>query len=282
MANMIVRAEMDRARIRSVGDLEVVLIHESHEALATIIDSRLYTVLGAAPDQQVSFQNDLFFDLFLIQTVELFVKGKSIRFDDETQMTLSLVDGLKWLCETYPVEVAQCSLADALQTLMAWIDTEVEFSFWSPDIDAQVEFPLSRRDLIWFGANCAKHNILRLSAVLERLDRRLKRADIEITADNTIAVLDALNDEVRARLLYHATYLIELLGNMFVGLNRLVWARYSANPTNRVLEMTMPPGVTSDVFRNLYSNVLVFKRYDESARISPLVPTTWRFLKLRY
>ena len=46
--------------------------------------------------------------------------------------------------------------------------------------------------------------------------------------------------------------------------------------------MVMPEGVTSDVFRNLYGDVLVFKRYDEQDRIRAFVPVTNPVLKLRY
>jgi hypothetical protein len=88
-------------------------------------------------------------------------------------------------------------------------------------------------------------------------------------------------EEVRSRLLYHSSYLLELLGNVFLALNEIVRNRFAANPTNRVSEMTMPPGITSDIFRDLYGSVLVFKRYEEH-RIRAYTPITTRYLKLRY
>ena len=75
-------------------------------------------------------------------------------------------------------------------------------------------------------------------------------------------VLESTIEEVTNRLIYHSTFIIELLGNLFTSLNRLNINRHAANPTNRIDEMVMPEGVTSDVFRNLYGRVLVFKRYD--------------------
>jgi len=76
-----------------------------------------------------------------------------------------------------------------------------------------------------------------------------------------------MTEEVRSRLEYHSSYLVELLGNLFFALNRLIIARFEKNPTNRVTEMNVPAGVTSDVFRDLYGSVMVFKRYEDS-RIS--------------
>ena len=88
-------------------------------------------------------------------------------------------------------------------------------------------------------------------------------------------------EEVKSRLQYHSSYLIELLGQTFLSLNRLIVARFDQNPTNRVMDMNIPAGVTSDVFRNLYGAVMVFKRYDE-ARILNHTPITTRYLKMRY
>ena len=53
------------------------------------------------------------------------------------------------------------------------------------------------------------------------------------------------------------------------------------NPTNKVNEMLMPEGVTSNVFRDMYGSVLVFKRYKE-IRIKKFIPQTWKHLKTLY
>ena len=88
-------------------------------------------------------------------------------------------------------------------------------------------------------------------------------------------------DEVRSRLEYHSSYLIELLGQVFLALNRLIVTRFNRNPTNQVNDMTIPAGVTSDFFKNLYGDVMVFQRYDEE-RILSHTPVTTRYLKMRY
>ena len=54
------------AAIQSDGDLEVVLLHESHSVLAEIIGPELYSVGGAAPEQSVVFHTRSSFNLFLI------------------------------------------------------------------------------------------------------------------------------------------------------------------------------------------------------------------------
>ena len=88
-------------------------------------------------------------------------------------------------------------------------------------------------------------------------------------------------EEVRSRLQYHSSYLLELIGNVFFAVNTLIKSRFAQNPTNRVNDMTMPAGVTSDVFRDLYGAVMVFKRYDDS-RIRDYSPVTNCYLKMQY
>jgi hypothetical protein len=82
-----------------------------------------------------------------------------------------------------------------------------------------------------------------------------------------------MTTEVKSQLIYHATFLLEILGNLFLRLNRLVWLRFRRNPTNNVALIHHPNGVTDDVFRNMYGAVLIFKRYDET-RILDYTPVT--------
>ena len=273
---------MGEALIQSVGDLEIVLLHEAHESLASIVGPDLYTVLGDPPNQEVRFANEHYFDLFLIHLVELFAEGHNVIAIEGTNRNMSLVDGLEWLDQNRQNETQICGLSAALDALTSWLSTETDFEVWCPDIEEDVRFPITRGELIWFGANHAKHSLLRLSVVLRKLSRKLAIVGIEIPHQYMLHVLDSTIEEIRSRLNYHSTFLIELLGNLFTGLNRLNIDRHAANPTNRVDELVMPEGVTSDVFRDLYGRVLVFKRYDEEARIRAFVPATNPELRIRY
>ena len=87
--------------------------------------------------------------------------------------------------------------------------------------------------------------------------------------------------ETRSRLEYHFTYMLELIGHLFLAINQFIVARFQRNPTNIAENMDFPSGITSNVFRDLYASVLVFKRY-EKERIINYTPTTSRMLRLRY
>lgn len=272
---------MSVASIRSAGDLEIALLHEAHAALAEIIGPELYSLSGAAQDQEAWFHTESHFNLFLILAVEFFAEGPRSAFIDEKYQNWSLLKGLEWLCAEHQAESQATGLGDGVSTLEGWTAKEVPMRFWCPAVDTHVEFPLRNSQLIAFGANAAKHHLFRLSDVLGRLEALCQAGGQTFSPQELSAVLTSMIEEVRNRLRYHATYLLELLGHVFFALNVLIKSRFATNPTNRVNDMIMPAGVTSDVFKDLYGSVLTFKRYDDQ-RIRGYTPETSRFVKLKY
>lgn len=268
------------ASIQSEGDLEVVLLHETHSVLAELIGPELYSVGGTAPEQSVLFHTRSTFNLFLILVVEIFAEGPRSAYINQKYQNWSLLKGLRWFCERYTSEAESSGLHPALSALETWAAKDVPFSFWCPDVDKDVCFPLKNEQFISFGANTAKHHLFRLADLLGKLESLCVNAGYNFTPQHYPAVLSSMTEEVRSRLQYHSSYLIELLGNVFFALNRLIIVRFEKNPTNRVTEMNVPNGVTSDVFRDLYGSVMVFKRYEDS-RIRDYTPVTTRYLRMR-
>lgn len=267
--------------IQSEGDLEVVLLHEAHELLAGIINPDLYNVYGEPPDQTAQFHDTPCFDLFLILAVELVAEGARSSYIAQRFQNWSLLSGLKWLASTHPEEAKCSGLTAAVDHLTEWLDREVPFTFWCADLGRQFDFVIPNVRLLVFGANTAKHHLLRLSEMLAKLNTLCRKAGYQLQPQELVAVLRGMVEEVRNRLHYHATFVLELYGNLLLALNRLIVARFKLNPTNRVDDMTVPSSLTSQVFRDLYGDVLVFKRYEEH-RIVNFTPATTKWLRLRY
>ena len=139
---------MVEAVIQSSGDLEIVLLHESHEALASVVGKNLYTISGDAPKQEIRFQNEHCFDLFLVRIVELIVEGRAVVTIDGRNRNLGLLDDLSWLDQKVRAETENCGLRHALPELKNWLDTERDLEIWCPDIEMHVNFPITRRELI--------------------------------------------------------------------------------------------------------------------------------------
>ena len=267
--------------IRSEGDLEVVLLHEVHSALARIIGPDLYSIGGTPPEQTALFQNPSCFNLFLILIVEFFAEGRKSVYIDQKFQNLSLLSGLQWFCSKYPEETSSSGLFSEVDKIDEWVNRKMPIKFWCSGVDKDVEFRITNRELIIFSANTAKHHLLRLSGLLGKLETLTSSVGYSFSPQELSAVLDALIVEVRSRLEYHSTFILELFGDLFLSVNTLIVGRFTANPTNRVVDMDMPDGVSSDVFRDLYGSVLVFLRY-EKERILAFTPRTTRYLKMRY
>ena len=274
------RKETSVAIIRSEGDLEIVVLHETHSALSEIIGPELYAIGGEPLEQSAMFHTKSNFNLFLILVVEFFAEGPRNVLIEEKYQNWSLLNGLRWFCTVHPEESAP-NLEVAVSNLEGWLKREVPFTFWCPEVDTQVRLSLSNAQLVSFGANAAKHHLLRLANLLGRLERLCVKAGYSFSPQELYPVLANMITEANSRLLYHSTWILELLGNLFLTLNAVIIRRFNANPTNRVKEMTFPEGVTSDVFQDLYGDVLIFKRYTDE-RIRKHTPVTTRYLKMRY
>jgi hypothetical protein len=268
-------------RIRSQGDVEVVVLYEAHGVLAEIIGPALYTIEGTPPDQTVKFNSRPAFDLFLVRLQDFIGKGISSPLLAEEYQDFSLMTGLRLLCAAHPVETREAGLNDSLSVLEQWLAKSVEVGFWCPNLETEVKFFLPNDQLIWFAANTARHNLARPSVLLWRLYQLCVEAGNEISPRELVGVLEGMEGEVKSRIQYHATYLLEMLGRLFQALNSLVNSRYRANPTSDVNRMTHPEGTTSDVFKDLNASLLVFKNYDRE-RIEKYTPVAAKHLRTRY
>lgn len=272
---------MPSISIQSEADLEIVLLHENHELLATMIGPELYGIYGERPDQEILFHNSSSFAYFLVLIVELFAEGSRAALIEGKNLNISLFEGMKRFVSNHPEEASQSGLTKTTAELEAWLMDTPTFDFWCGEIEQQITFPLKNRQLINFCSNGTKHSLVRLNLLFGRLQRHLVAAGYIVTAQELVPVLDAFLEEAKDRMYYHATYIIELLGNYFLAINEIIWMRWQENPTNRVRDMDVPTGYTSDVFANLYGDVLVFKRYD-AERITGHTPVTSKYFKLPY
>jgi hypothetical protein len=265
--------------IQSEGDLEVVVLHEAHGLLASIINPQLYEIEKDNFDQTARFHRRPCLDLFVILVIELFAEGGRSAYIDSKYQNWSLLKGLAWLSEKYPEESRAAGLDAAVKRLTGWLAREDPFEFWCPDVWLQITFPLSYERLISFGANSTKHHLLRLNELLAKLDKICTCAGHSFTPQQLVSVLGDMTTEADSRLIYVSTCILELYGNLLLAINRLICARFRQHPTNQVNDMDHPKGLTSDIFRNLYGSVLVFKRYEED-RITDYTPVTTRWDRL--
>jgi hypothetical protein len=267
--------------IESEGDLEVIILRETHSFLASLMHPDIFEVTGKAPNQNVAFKSHASFNLFLVWITEFYSEGiRSYRVKGKYS-NMSLCEGIKWFCAKYPKESKESGLQDNFATLEDWVNKEHEYNFYCGDIDKEFEIYLSRKDLFNFCSNITKHNIFRLNIVLTKLKRIYKKYGYDLDYSEVLSTLDDFEQHIREAMRYYASYLIELLGYVFLSLNEIICKRYKKQGTNDASKMKYPKNISSDIFRELYSSTLVFQSYERN-RIKDYTPTTWKYLKKDY
>lgn len=277
------------------GDLEVAILSESLEAFYGIINHDLYKVYGNPPNQNIMFHNSSCFDLFLIRLQEVFAESSwPVTVINGKRKNLSLLSATIWFTERYPEESEVARLTLGANTLHNWLNEVRPFEFW--DGKQNITFQLTRKDVISIGANLSKHNLLRLSSVLEKIYDRCKNdaGMVDLKKSDVIHIIDPFLQELQSRLLYHSTYLVEILFDYFAAINRVVIKRkieYTVVKTEKcklnvgdiitMADLKYPEGLTSWDFEDLYSSTLIFRSFDEE-RFRCLRPVTSKSLKLRY
>jgi len=221
------------------------------------------------------FHSQMSFNLFLILAVEIIAEGVKCAYIDGKYLNLSLLDGLRRFCSTHPIECEKSGLENAIANTEEWLKREVPFNFWCSSVDAEIKLQLRNKELLKFGANAAKHHLLRLSKLLENLNIFCEKAGYNFAPQEISAILASMIEEVRSRLHWHSSYILSLLGNIFFAINSIIKVRHANKPTNRVKNMNIPCGVTSGVFEDMYGDILVFKKYDDD-RILKYTPVATR------
>lgn len=265
----------------SEGDIEAVILHENKDAFAAIINKDLYTVAGQPPDQNIFFKNSSCFDLFCIHVFELLAEQR-IQLKDK-EYRLSVFTGAKWLADRYEHQVEAMGLIQAIELLGSWLNEEPQFSFWCADISKQIEFKLSRRKILRFAQLLSKHNLFRLTGAIQELLEICKKAGCDIKEEDILHLLGPFTEELKSnRLIYHSSYLVEMLHIYFTEFNKVAHQLYLRSPTNRLTEMKYPDGISSDTFRNLYYSAVSFAASYNKAYYDALRPHTTKYLKMHY
>jgi hypothetical protein len=267
-------------QIASAGDLEVTFLFETHDFLAGLIGPDYYALLGEPPSE-VRFHSEATFGAFFVHVDELLASpGDAVNVPGVSN-PLSLLAAGRWFAGQHPDEARAAGFDSAHAALEDWVHTSPPFTFWCGDLDQHVSLQMSRGDMIYYAANLHKHRLLRLGRLLSKLDRLCRESGLVLNETQIIAVRDAFSQELESRLLYLASWLTEMLGAYFLALNAIIVDRRARAGTNDAQRMTVPDGVTSDVFRDLYCHTLVFHSYEREriAKFTPAVPLT---LKMRY
>lgn len=257
-------------------DLEAVILHENKDAFAAIINKDLYLVAGKPPDQNIYFHTHSCFDLFCIHVFELLAENTVELPSGKLQ--LSVFSGARWLVERHKDAWDSAEFIEAYERLDAWLQEKPIFSFWCGDISKQIEFNLSRRKVLRFAQLLSKHNLFRLTGVLDELLEICNKAGNEIKEHEILHLLDPFTEELKTnRIVYHSTYLVEMLHDYFTALNDFIILFHTPSP--RLSDWKYLEYMSSDTFKDLFYWSIGFATGYSRSHYESLRPTTNRHLK---
>lgn len=264
-------------RIGSEGDLEVTFLYETHDLLASLVGPEYYR----CSSDQVMFHSASRFNDFYVHVDELCARGREKVPLSTGPVQMSLLDAGTWFSQHHSAEAKGAGFETAEKALQDWLDASPLFRFWGAEIGQHVEFQLSRRGMIHYAANLHKHRMLRLGSIFVGLSKLVASSGSPLSEHQVVAIRDSFVAELQNRLEYLSTRLVQLLGDYFLALNKIVGQRRVQAGTNDASRMTMPAGITSSVFRDLYSSTLVFHSYSDE-RILQFTPTAPLTMKAHY
>ena len=273
---------MEPFKVTTAGDLEAVILAESHEALSDIVGPYMYTVSGDSGQQQAMFATSEVFALFYIRVHEFLADATNISPDGEVPSTLSLLNGGLWLADRYSSLAEQSGMTEAYQRARSWFDQQHRLVFWAPSVWRHLRLELSMKQLIAMRSNMEKHQLLRLNNEIKRLQSACAKSGCELTSRQAVAVRDEFEQHLQGMLHYHATEVAEMVAGCFLGLHGPVCELFKRNPSNDLSTYEYPQDISDDVFRYMHaSTIFTLSRWTDG-RIRASMPSTSPSFKKPY
>lgn len=176
-------------------------------------------------------------------------------------------------------------LATAARRLTRWLDKTIVVLVWFPSINVNVRLRLRRRDFVSICGNISKHNPARLTQKARQLQTLLQQHDVSVDLTDALRALDDFHERFHNDVLvYHATYIAEML-------NRIRWA-IQEYLLPRYRRSYVPPASEADPRYSFRFPADLANRYARerfwdlmnSVRALPWIPqfATWPNLRGRY
>lgn len=235
----------EQFRITTAGDLEAVIVAETYDLLSSLLGPYTFKVSGPPGAQQAVFANEAAFTLFYIW-YEFVAQEPAVFTGPEKITDRSLLGGGLWLADRYGSETTAAGLNVAGQQLLDWLERPIAVRFWSGSLWRHVSLNESFRTLMAPQAHFAKHSLLKLGREITRLSEMAGRASGPLTEAEAVDAREEFKAHLHGMMEYHATELAELVGRYFLSFYRFVRGRYDENPTNRLVQIRPPAGISSD------------------------------------
>lgn len=127
----------------------------------------------------------------------------------------------------------------------------------------------------------SKHNLFRLTDTIKELYNLCNKTGHDIKESEVLHLIDPFTEELKTnRIIYHSSYLVEMLHNYFTALNNLAF--FFNVPTAKISDWKYLERMSSDTFKNLYYWAVQFAAGYNREHYNSLKPETTKYLKKHF
>lgn len=196
---------------------EVILLRAIKELIDSLVNFKIFDLLGSDPDSQVIFKTSTHQKYFNILLVDFLSGTDKKSFVKQT----TFLGGLRSICDKphFNIDSSVSLLQTATNNFVEWLEQLVEVDTWLPSISTEARLKLSRISFIKICGNISKHNFLRSVGPATELQAVLKESGKSIELDEAIFVLADFYERFHTDIFnYHASTIVEFLNEIRWGI----------------------------------------------------------------
>lgn len=201
------------------------------DALANLINRSMleFRPVSAYPGEaEVLFPSGVHRDLFLVRLLDFLSERGTAQL---LGTKASCLDVLHDACanKNFEVDESAVELKNAVKDLATWISEPVSPKFWLPTLDIDTRLTVTRLQLLKIAGNQAKHNPSRLTGVSSQVRELLLAHGHDVALESVPFVLEDFRAHLQDNFfIYYATWIGELLNNVWWGLQRYLEPTFHA------------------------------------------------------
>ena len=183
---------------QNAAEKEVIGLCIVWEALGEIVNHSLLQILrsnDSTGDAEVRFQTREHQQLFLVRLLD-FVDEKGDK--TLTGVKGSCLDVLRTVCRTrrFDVDGSSGPLGHAVEGFHGWLSANTPLTLWLPTLDIEARLRVPRRELLFIAGNQSKHNLARLSGVVNRTSKLLLEHGHSVSPELIPLALDEIRHQL--------------------------------------------------------------------------------------
>lgn len=244
----------------SPHEREIIGLAVCCAALSNLVNRQMLTLTPVANhpgEVEVRFPSGVHRDLFLVRLLDFMSeRGSADLLGTPASCLRVLLDACNR--RHFDVSGSAAALDVAVTALNSWISQVVRLKLWLPTLRINACLNVTRLELLKISGNQAKHNPSRLTGIANLLHELLHAHGYVVPITAIPLALDDLREHLGDNFfIYYATWIGELLNNLWWGVCRYLMPTHSAcfvrdDVDPQLYRYDFPPSINDEVARQWF------------------------------